>query len=175
MLMSSLRVVAAGWCVCLLMAIGCSPSGASSSEDQHSDGPTAAAHDPDDAHITADDVERPEDYASAVDRIKAYRDTIRDEIAAGRPSKAHRPLDEANYVLEWLPEIVQESGIAKEHWEAINLATQTIRTSFDQVHARIDNQEEPDFQTIADDVEQALGTLEAAVPANTPAETSGED
>ncbi len=164
----------AGCCVLLLVA-GCGQSDTESSGEQDFDVTAAAAHDSDDVHITADDVERPKNYAAAVDRIKAYRNTIRDEIAAGRPSKAHRPLDEASYVLEWLPEIVQESGIAKEHWEQINVSAQTIRESFDQVHARIDNQQEPEFQAIGADVQQAIGALEAAMAAGTPAKSLDEN
>lgn len=165
---------AIGFCAVLLMA-GCGQSNPDSSRGPEPGSTAPASSDPDDVHITADDVERPENYAAAVDRIKAYRDTIRDEIAAGRPGKAHRPLDEANYVLEWLPEIVQESGIAKEHWETINLAAQTVRESFDQIHTRIDGQQEPDFEAVAADVQQAIETLESAVAAGQPAVSPDED
>src|SRR4051812_9848934 len=61
-----------------------------------------APSDSDDVAITEADVKRPTDFADAVTRIKGYRDSIRDEIAAGRPTKAHRALDVLDIVLNWL-------------------------------------------------------------------------
>jgi hypothetical protein len=118
-------------------------------------------HAADEVHITADDVVRPPDYAAGVERIIDYRDTIRDEIAGGRPSKAHRPLDEATFVLEWMPELARDSGVAKEHWEPVNLSAQEIRTLLDQIHEQIDNGEQPDFDSIAVGIQQAIDTLSA--------------
>jgi len=89
----------------------------------------------------------------------SYRDAIRDEIAGGRPDNAHQPLDEMNFVVEWLPEIAQQSKVPKENWEDLNTAAQRIRTLLDKVHQQIDNGEEPDFDAVADGIQEAIDTL----------------
>lgn len=125
-------------------------------------------HDPDDAHVTAQEVERPKDFAAAVARIEQYRDRIRDEIAAGRPAKVHRPLDEAVFVLRWLPEIARDSGIARSHWEEVNTLAQEIEAALDRVHARIDAQQDPDFASVAAEVQRAIDRLKAIAAQHTP-------
>ena len=125
------------------------------------DGPS---HDHDDVLITAEDVERPADYADAVKRIRGYRTTIQQEIAAGRPGKAHRPLDELNFVLEWLPEIAQDSDVPKESWEAVTTSAQEMRESFDAVHAQIDADEKADYDAVAEKIDAALNRLEQILP-----------
>lgn len=118
------------------------------------------ATDPDDVPITEADVARPEDYPEALTRIEGYRDTIRDEIAAGRPTKAHRALDELDIVLNWLPEIARDSGVPKEHWEAVNTTAQEIRELFNQVHSRIDAGQDPDYGAVSGSIDQAIGSLQ---------------
>jgi len=54
-------------------------------------------------------------------------DTIRDEIAAGRPAKAHRALDELDIVLNWLPGVARDGGVLvragqKERHKAVMMA-----------------------------------------------------
>lgn len=120
------------------------------------------AHGPDDVHISAADVKRPKDYADAVARIKSYRDSIRDEIAAGRPTKAHRPMDELTFVLKWLPEIASDSNIPKQDHAKIKNAAVALRDSFEKVHANIDAGKDADYKSIAADVEREIKVLEAA-------------
>ncbi len=112
-----------------------------------------------DVHITADDVQRPSDYREAVARIRTYRDLIRDEIAANRPKKAHRPLDELAFVLEWLPELARDSGIPKDKWESINVTAQQIGDRFNTLHEQIDAGQKPDFEAVADEIQQGIETL----------------
>jgi hypothetical protein len=130
---------------------------------------TGAVHDPDDVPITEADVEKPADYESAASRIESYRDTIRDEIAAGRPSKSHRALDEADIVLNWLPEIARDSGVPKDQWEAVNTTAQTVRELLNRVHANIDAGQEPDYAAVSEDLDQAIAELKAIQ-----AESNGE-
>jgi hypothetical protein len=120
--------------------------------------------DPNDQPITEADVARPKDFADAVARIKAYRDSIRDDIAAGRPTKAHRALDELDIVLNWLPGIARDGGVPKQHWEEVNTTAQRIQELFNKVHGQIDAKEKPDYDAIAGDVDTAIGRL-AAIPA----------
>lgn len=120
---------------------------------------SGAAQDPDDVPITQADVARPEDYPEAVTRIRGYRDSIRDAIAAGTPTKAHRALDELDIVLDWLPAIARDGGVPKASWEAVNTDAQRLRELFNKVHAQIDAGQPPDFDAIAGDVEQVLGRL----------------
>lgn len=124
-------------------------------------GAEKAAHDSDDVPITAADVERPVNYDDAIARIKSYRDSIRGDIAADRPTKAHRALDELDIVLDWLPEIARDSGIPKDRWETVNTAGQALREQFNRVHAQIDAGEDPDYEAIAAGVDAAITRLEA--------------
>jgi 3-oxoacyl-ACP reductase-like protein len=131
--------------------------------------PSAASPDADDVPITEADVARPKDYAEAVTRIDGYRDTIRDEIAAGRPTKAHRVLDELDIVLNWLPGIARDSDVPKEQWEAVNTTAQKIRGLFNQVHSRIDAKQEPDYGAVSNEIDEAivaLGAIHAAPATN---------
>ena len=115
--------------------------------------------DPDDIPIKEADVARPKDYAEALTRIESYRNTIRDEISAGRPTKAHRGLDELDIVLNWLPAIARDSGVPKEDWEKVNTTSKTIQGLFNQVHSRIDDKKEPDYGSVSDAIDAAIGDL----------------
>jgi uncharacterized protein YqeY len=153
--------------ICIIPFLaGCGTDGSQPAPSAASDAQQAApAHDPDDVPITEADVERPANYAAAVARIRSYRDTIRDEVAAGRPTKAHRPLDELDIVLNWLPEIARDSNVPKENWESINTTAQQLRELMGKVHAQIDAGEKPDYEAVASDVEQAIEHLEQVQPA----------
>ena len=127
-----------------------------------------APGDPDDVAITEADVKRPTDFADAVTRIKGYRDSIRDEIAAGRPTKAHRALDELDIVLNWLPEIARDGNVPKERWEAVNTTAQQIQELFNKVHSNIDARKDPDYASVSKDIDEAVGRL-AEITASQPA------
>lgn len=119
------------------------------------------APDPDDKPITEADVARPKDFPDAVVRLKGYRDSIRSDIASGRPTKAHRALDEQDIVLNWLPAIARDSGVPKDRWEEVNTTAQRLQELFNKVHGQIDARQNPDFAAIAADVDKALERLGA--------------
>lgn len=123
--------------------------------------PPSAATDPDDVPITETDVARPKDYAEALARVEGHRDTIRDEVVAGRPTKAHRALDELDIVLDWLPGIARDSGVAKDKWETVNTTAQEIRGLFNQVHSRIDARQEPDYGSVSEAIDRAIASLKS--------------
>ncbi len=103
-------------------------------------------------------------FADAVAALKQLRNEIEHETAAGIPEspyKAHQALDKADLLLQWLPEIARNSGIAKEHWEAANTSANELRTLIEQVHQNIDNKQDPDFAAVADAIDQKLAGLEA--------------
>lgn len=149
----------------LLGLVGC---GGSAPEPAAPTPAAETATDPDDVPITEADVVRPGDYPEALTRIEGYRDTIRDEIAAERPTKAHRALDELDIVLNWLPEIARDSGVPKEHWEAVNTTAQEIRELFNQVHSRIDAGEDPDYGSVSEPIDRAIGSLQEIPVAPSP-------
>lgn len=117
--------------------------------------------DPDDVPITEADVELPANYDDAVQRIKGYRDSIRSAVEAGSPAKAHRPLDELDIVLNKLPSIARDSGVPKDKWESVNTTAHELRDLFNQVHSAIDEKRTPDYDAVAEPIEQALGQLES--------------
>ncbi len=128
-----------------------------------------APQDPDDVPITEADVRRPADFPEAVTRVKGYRDTIRDEIAAGRPTKAHRALDELDIVLNWLPEIARDGNVPRDRWEAVNTTAQQVRELFNKVHTNIDAKQNPDYASVSKDIDQAIGRLDEVASASSPA------
>jgi hypothetical protein len=90
-----------------------------------------AAHDPHDVPLTDEqkDTLRQQlaSYPDAVAKIKSYRDTIRDAIAAGQPAKAHRPLDELDVVLEHLTTVARDSNVARTNWESAGRSVTAIQ------------------------------------------------
>ena len=124
--------------------------------------PTEAT-DPDDVPITLADVDMPETYDAAVDRIGSYRDRIREAIERGTPSKAHRPLDESEFVLDRLPYLAQDAGVPKRQWETVVLAAEEVSELFGEVHAAIDDHRKPDFEKVAPQIDDAIQKL-ANVP-----------
>jgi len=132
-----------------------------------------ASADPDDKPITEADVARPKDFADAVARIKGYRDSIRADVTAGRPTKAHRALDELDIVLNWLPAIARDGGVPKDRWEEVNTTAQRIQELFNKVHGQIDAKQTPDYAAIAGEVDKALAQLEAIPTAGAGAKAEG--
>ncbi len=124
--------------------------------------PSAAAPttDHDDVAITEADVKMPPTYADALPQLKGYRDTIRTAIEAGTPGKAHRSLDELDIVLNKLPSIAKDSGVPKEQWETINTTARELRDLFNQLHSAIDAKLKPDYQAVAEPIDQAIAKLE---------------
>jgi hypothetical protein len=135
-------------------------------------GAAKTSADPDDQPITEADVARPKGYADAVARLKGYNESIRGDVAAGRPTKAHRALDELDIVLNWLPGIARDSGVPKEHWEEVNTNAQRLQELFNKVHGQIDAKQKPDYNAIAADVDKVFERLEAAAGPST--EPKGE-
>jgi hypothetical protein len=166
--------------LCLGLAIGCgrtAPSKSTTKKDaaqaktadthDHGDGSGAHSHgaDPHDVVITEADVKKPADYKDAVARIKEYRKDIEVNAGGDVPGKAHRPLDELDIVLKWLPGIARDSNVPKNQWETINTSGQKLRELFEKVHQNIDNKKNPDFPGVAKEVDETIGRLEAAAGA----------
>ena len=128
-------------------------------------GPHSHGDDPHDVKITEADVKKPADYKDAVARIKEYRKDIEAKAGGDVPGKSHRPLDELDIVLKWLPGIARDSNVPKNQWETINTNTQKLRELFEKVHQNIDNKKNPDFPGVAKDVDETIGRLEAAANA----------
>ena len=98
-----------------------------------------------------------------VARIKELRNETEKETKDGIPTNpyvAHQALDKADLVLQWLPQVARDSGVAKEHWEEINTAANDLRTLFEKVHESIDNKQNPDFASVAPDMDEKLSRLE---------------
>jgi hypothetical protein len=127
----------------LLLAVG-SPSGCHHSETSAEDRDAHAvpghhdSHDSDDVPTSEADLVMPANFREAVERIAGYCHAIEQAVAAGHPSKAHRPLDEADIVLSKLMPVVRDSGVPRRQWEAINVTSHEIREQLAVVHEAID-------------------------------------
>lgn len=153
--------------VAIALAVGCTqavpePAGGGESPAAQAD----TDYDPHDAPITEEQKAALRDqtaqFADAVATIKQFRDEIEKETAAGipeNPFQAHQALDKVDLVLQWLPEIARQSGVAKEHWEMINTSANALRTLFEQIHQNIDSQQNPDVAAVAGAIDEKLAGL----------------
>lgn len=103
-------------------------------------------------------------FADAVAKVKELRNAVEEETKDGipeNPYKAHQALDKADLLLQWFPEIARDSEVPKDKWEAINTSANDLRTLFEQVHQNIDNKKEPDFASVASQIDEKISGLEA--------------
>ena len=108
-----------------------------------------------------------EKFPDAVAKVKELRDAVERETKDGipeNPFEAHQALDKAEIVVQLLPEIASKSGVAKEHWEAVNMAAGELRELFDTVHQNIDNKVDPDFASVEPQMDAKIAELEAIAP-----------
>ena len=142
--------------------------GDSTKHDDHTPGDghkhdQPAAHDPDDVPLTEKDIDMPKDYPALVARVEQLVGDIRDKIAGGTPTKAHRSLDELDIILKKTAEIASR-GVAKEHWKAVNVQSKELAAAHNELHEKIDEKQNPDYSAVADRIQKALDALKA-VPA----------
>lgn len=104
-------------------------------------------------------VKMPADYQEALVRIGSYHDQIRDAIASNDLEKAHHPLDEADLVLNRLPEIARESGVPRRDWEQVVTAAEDLNERFGELHAAIDAGQAPDYAALKQPIDDALARL----------------
>jgi hypothetical protein len=98
-------------------------------------------------------------FGAAVETIRELANTIKEETKAGipdNPYQAHQALDKADLVLQWLPQVARDSGVAKECWEEVNTTANQLRTLLEQVHERIDNRQDPDFASVENELNQMI-------------------
>jgi hypothetical protein len=110
-------------------------------------------------------------FADAVAKIKELRDETERETKNGipeNPYKAHQALDQADLVVQWLPEAARTSGVPKERWEEINTTANDLRTLFEKVHQNIDNKKDPDFAGVAPEIDRKIADLEGIAKAKAP-------
>jgi len=148
----------------LPICIGCSKQSEPSSSDDTQMETAEAAHDGNDVPLTEEQKQTLrqaiKDYEDALTKIKSYRDTIRDAVAAGTPTKAHSPLDELDVVLEHLTSVARDSQVPRTQWETVNTSAQQLRNSFNKIHAQIDADEQPNYEAVSDDINAAIDRLE---------------
>ncbi len=157
------------------LAIGCGQADSEKPKDAKTSTTDSTPHDgeevdPHDVPLTEAEIEQLRKdnatYAEAIAHIQSYRDTIRDETTDGSPAKAHRSLDNLDLVLEWLPEIAQQSGVPKSNWEEVNTAAQNLRDLFNKVHANIDAGNDPDYPAVADEIDSSVEVIAAIKPSD---------
>jgi len=154
---------------CLLAGCGqAEPDAAANGNQAAGEAQAAEAQDLHDVPLTEEEKTQlradNESYADAVAHIQSYRDTIATETAGGNPAEAHRALDNLDLVLEWLPEIAQNSGVAKTSWEEVNTTAQQLRDLFNAVHANIDDGKDPDYGSVTADIDKGVESLTAIKP-----------
>ena len=131
-------------------------------------GQNAEGVDPHDVPITEEQKQQLREetakFADAVAKLKSFRDAVDRETRQGipeNPFEAHQALDRADVVVQWLPEIARDSGVAKENWETVTTAANELRELFDKVHLNIDNKVDPDFASVQQQMDARIGELQA--------------
>ena len=154
------------------LMIGCSQQNQTDGEPgapgPDNGGQQAEAVDPHDVPITEEQKQQLREetakFTDAVAKVKEWRDVVERETKNGipeNPFEAHQALDKADIVVQWLPEIARDTGIAKEHWETVTTAANELRESFDKVHLNIDNKVDPGFASVEQQMDARIGELEA--------------
>jgi hypothetical protein len=159
--------------LCFLIAsvatlVGCvEPAANTGPGDAPTSSPAEEAYDPHDVPITEEQItqlrEDTAEYPAAVAKVSELRDVIEKETAGGipeNPYECHQALDKADLVLQRLAEIARDSDVPKEHWEAVNVSANELRTLFERIHQRIDEQQEPNFAGVSGEIDKNLGVLE---------------
>lgn len=101
-------------------------------------------------------------FPKAVDIIQEFRDVTERETKDGipeNPHEVHQSLDKVDLVLQWLPGIARNSEVPEENWKQINMAANDLRNSFEEVHQNIDNKQDPDFASVAGEIDQQIARL----------------
>jgi hypothetical protein len=154
------------------LMIGCGQQGQTGGDqdatEPDSGGQQTEAVDPHDVPITEEQKQQLREetakLADAVAKVKELRDAVERETQDGipeNPFEAHQALDKADIVVQWLPEIARDSGVAKEYWETVNTAANELREAFDKVHLNIDNKVNPDFASFKQQMDAKIAELEA--------------
>jgi hypothetical protein len=102
-------------------------------------------------------------FPDAVAKIKEFRNATETETKNGipqNPHNAHQALDKVDLLLQWLPGIARDSGVAVEKLEIVTTTANDLRTLFEQVHQNIDNKKEPNFAGVAAEVDKKIAELE---------------
>lgn len=154
------------------LLVGCGKSetpepAAPSSHDtaDHAAGPADHLHD---HPLTEEEIatltQETADYQAAVEHIERYQQTIEEKTTAGNPAEAHRALDNLDVVLKRLPEAARDSGVPRSKWQELNETAQELQELFNQIHARIDAGEDPDYASVAEEIDSRIATLAAIEP-----------
>ncbi|MBC8869216.1 MAG: hypothetical protein H8E44_07350 [Planctomycetes bacterium] len=102
------------------------------------------------------------DLPKAVEVLQQLRDAMERETKDGipeNPFEAHQALDKADLVLSWLREIARDSGVPKEHWAEVNTTANDLRNLFEKVHQNVDNKQDPDFASVAGEIDAKIARL----------------
>jgi hypothetical protein len=168
----SLAAVSLVGVVCLGIIAGCGQEDQTPSpqnEGQAADsGGQQEAVDPHDVPLTDEQKQQMREatktLASAVAKIKQFRNTVEQETKDGLPEnplEVHQALDKADLLVQWLPEIARDSGVPKEHWKTINTAANQLRELFEKVHLNIDSKADPDFASVEEQMDAKIAELQA--------------
>lgn len=156
--------------VAMGLMVGCSQNEQANTDADAPGEPAqdGAPADPHDVPLTEEEIAQLKQdtarYEDAIEHIQQYQATIQQETTSGEPAKAHRALDNLDVVLERLPEAARDSGVPKEKWQEVNETAQKLRDLFNQVHANIDAGTDPNYEAVADEIDQGVGTLAAIEP-----------
>jgi len=156
----------------LLLCVGLVGGCGRSEIAQDNDSSSTPANQPVDEHADPHDVPLTEaevdqlrketaTWSAAVEHVQSYRDTIEKETTEGVPAHAHRSLDLLDYVLQWLPEIAQNSNVPKGDWQIIGENSEKLRDLFNKVHANIDDGKATGYETVAAEIDVAVVALAA--------------
>jgi uncharacterized protein YukE len=112
--------------------------------------------------------EAPHSFAEGVAALQKHYEAIKTAYTQGEAEKAHEPLHQVGSVLEALPELGQQAGLAATDLEKLKQSVEKMFEAYGNIDDAVHQGKEADYQAVAEQVDQhmtAIRSLLATPPA----------
>jgi hypothetical protein len=133
--------------------VGCAPESDSSSSQSPSSGAATGQED-------ADGHDHPETFTEAVSALRSHHDAIRDGFQSGSPEEAHDPLHEVGHVMEGMPKLAADAGMAASDLESLKSCLEQLFEAYGTVDDAMHTGQEPDYEAVAQQLEDNVSAIE---------------
>jgi hypothetical protein len=106
--------------------------------------------------------------------LRSHHDAIRDGFQSGSPEQAHDPLHEVGHVLEALPELAADADLSASDIEALQSAVDQMFAGYGAVDDAMHSGEEPDYDAVAEQLEESLKAIEQLLAGQTETDATPE-
>jgi hypothetical protein len=112
--------------------------------------------------------EAPHSFAEGVAALQKHYAEIKTAYTQGEAEKAHEPLHQVGSVLEALPELGQQAGLAATDLEKLKQAVEKMFEAYGNIDDAVHQKKEADYQAVAEQLDEnmaAISSLLAIPPA----------